>query len=223
MTPVDKNVTPAEKTPEDLLREEIVADAKRQAERLLRKASKEVSELAAKSKETADKECAKVLANAKSTAAHRAELLCAKVPVEVGRYRAAHIEEQLNAVRESTAKKLEALPITAALLVRLIGDAAHTCGGGDFIVSLSKTDRSALEKNASWQKDAAREAGVDCTFTLSGEMLPPASRGPLLTSADGTVICDNRLDARLARLWPSLRCIIAERLGYVADTKEKKS
>ena len=215
-------MTPEEKTPENLLREEIVADAKRQAERLLRRASKEAAGIAEKTKESADRERSKVLAAANQTASHRAELLRAKVPVEAGRYRAAHIEAQLDAIRETATDKLEKLPVTAPLLVHLIGDAARTCGGGAFVVFLSQADRAVLEKSASWQKEAAREAGVDSTFTLSDDFLPPASRGPLLHSEDGTMICDNRLDARLGRLWPSLRCIIAERLGYVGDTKEKQ-
>lgn len=222
MTPADKNLSPAGKTPEDLLREEIVADAKRQAERLLRKASKEAADLAAKTKEATGKECAKVLAEARANAGHRAALLGAKVPVEAGRYRAGHVEKQLDAIRATAMEKLASFPATTGLLVRLIGDAARICGGGSFVVSLSAADRKVLEADPAWREAAAREAGLDAAFVLSDEPLAPSDRGPVLRSEDGALVCDNRLDARLARLWPSLRCIIAERLGYVGDTKEKQ-
>lgn len=216
MTTAVKTTPRDEKTPEDLLREEIVADAKRQAERLLRKASRESAELAEKSRAAAGRECEKVLANARAVAARRAGLLRAKVPVEEGRYRAARIEEQLDAVRESASAKLSALPVTAGLLARLVGDAARACGGGDLVVSLSEADRAVLEGSATWREDASRAAGVASSFSLSdGGALPPSSRGPLVSSADGSAVCDNRLGVRLARLWPSLRRVIAGRLGYV--------
>ena len=78
-----------DKNPEEVLRQEILADARRQAERLLRKAKKEVEDLAAAAEKSVADERAKTVGGAEAAARRRTDLVLAKVPVEEARIRAA--------------------------------------------------------------------------------------------------------------------------------------
>lgn len=139
---VDKMSDGTEKklTPEDLLRDEILADARRQAERVLRRARSDADALKAKASAAVEAKRAKALEEAKDTASHKAGVILAKVPLEEARFKAARIESELDAIH-----------------------------------------------------DAARE---------------------ILKSRQTAETPD--FEARLARMWPQLRCLVAESLGFTS-------
>ena len=206
-----------DKNPEEVLRQEILADARRQAERLLRKAKKEVEDLAAAAEKSVADERAKTVGGAEAAARRRTDLVLAKVPVEEARIRAARAEAVLDAVRDDARARLEAEELTPERLLALIAEAVRLVGS-DCVVALSKADRERLAAIPSWQKEAA--ASLPCSVELADKPLPDDSKGPVVTAKDGSAFYDNRLSVRLARMWPALRCEIAEKLGLSAAKPE---
>ena len=198
------------KNPEDILRREILADAKRQAERVLRKARSDADDIAAAAEKAIADERAKVFGSADGEASRRSGLILAKVPVEEARIRAARAETVLNSVRDAVRARLAAEAMTPSRLLALVTEAVR-------IVSLSLTDRAVLDRNLNWQLAVARDCGH--SVEVADEPLPEGSAGPCVAARDGSRICDNRLSSRLERMWPALRCDIAAKLGLSEERR----
>ena len=124
----------------DLLREEILADARRQAERALRKARADAAAMAESARRSVAAKHDAAVAEAHREAEHRVAVVNARVPLETARYRAGRIEGILDAVRRKAVGIL-------------------------------------------------------------------AERGD-----------SDELEAKLSRMWPRIRCLAAEALGFVAGT-----
>lgn len=86
---------------EDLLRNEIIADAKRQAERILRKARSDAEAIKSKADAAISVHREKVISEAKALAEHKASVILAKTPLESARFRAACIENELEAIHDA--------------------------------------------------------------------------------------------------------------------------
>jgi vacuolar-type H+-ATPase subunit E/Vma4 len=99
-------VTAAHGDSQQVLREEILAEARRQSERILKHGQGDAEETVAKAKAAAAKEHQDRLQAAKAEAVRRRELALATVPVEAGRRRAARIEEILQSIREEAQRRL---------------------------------------------------------------------------------------------------------------------
>jgi len=201
-------VTATSANPQDVLRDEILADAKRQEERILRRAKQEADDILAKAKAEAEKEQRERLEAARAEAQRRRDLILGTVPVEVGRMRSARIEAALESVREETARRLaarEGLDYREAL-VSLAAAAIASMDGRKFVIALSAADRQALGDG--WLEDVRRRAGRDVELSIAPE---PAGiqTGLIVSDADGRRVCDQSFAARLARLWPQVRPGIA--------------
>jgi hypothetical protein len=82
--------------------------------------------------------------------------------------------------------------------------------GNRFVVEVSQADRAALGEE--WLEEVRRRAG------RPDLVLVPASAagnepGVVVRDAEGRQVCDDRLLARLARLWPAMRRETAVRTG----------
>ncbi len=198
------------KNPEDILRREILADASRQAERLLRKARKDADDLKAAAEQAVEAERQKVIGAADKEAARRSGLILAKVPVEVARIRANRAERVLESVHDSVRSRLAAESMTASRLISLVSEAAKLIDS-DCIVSLSNSEKALLDTIPNWTRSVAGECGH--SVDVADKPLPEGSTGPCVVAKDGSSLCDNSLNARLERMWPGLRCEVAGKLG----------
>ena len=198
------------KKPVDVLRQEILADARRQSERILRKARQDADDIQAAAEKAIADEQVKVTGEADKEAARRTSLVLARVPVEVARIRANAAEKVLESVRDTVRARLASEAMTPSRLLSLVSDAVGLVDS-DCVVSLSKTDKALLDQISDWPSLVAKGCGH--AVEVADEPLPEGSSGPCVVARDGSRFCDNRLDARLERMWPALRCEIAEKLG----------
>ena len=198
------------KNPVDILKQEILADAGRQSERILRKARQDADELKAEAEKTIAAERVKALGEADKEAARRTSLVLARVPVEVARIRANRSERVLESVRNAVRARLEAETMTSARLLSLVSDAVGLIDA-DCLVSLSKSDKALLDQISGWTGSVAKDSGH--AVEVADKPLPEGALGPYVVARDGSRLCDNRLKARLDRMWPALRCEIAVKLG----------
>lgn len=210
-------VAVTEQAPQERLREEILADGRRQAERLLRRARQEAQRLGEAAAAEAGRFREETLARARQRADQLVRMRLAKVPVEQKRLRAAHVEAQLDAIRREAEQLLEPsrLRLARAELLPLIARAAAGMAGERLVLRLSPADRETL--GDAFIDDLRRLTGKPGLHIGWGEPLPDGASGPLLQDEEGRQEWDNRLTSRLSRAWPALRRTLAAATGLVGE------
>lgn len=213
-------MTPDEPNPQDVLREEILADARRQAERTVRRAERDAEDALQKARKEADADTAARLEAARHEADRHRNLVLATVPVEEARMRARQTEETLDAVRNEAREQLLRRDADdyRACLIRLAAESVDRMAGDRFVLELGAADLKALGSGlADDVRRALRRDGVEITVAPEPTGI---EAGVFVRDADGRQVVDNSLAARLERLWPALRLAIGARL--VSDEPEKK-
>ena len=201
--------------PQARLRDEILADARRQAERVLRRGRKEAETLLAHAREAAERERAQAMERAGAEAIRRRDVILATVPVETARLEAARLEELLVSIRDDAAARLAegGEGDRRAALVRLAGAAILRMDGDAFSVEIPAADLEAF--GAGLADDMARASGREAVRVRLAAQAVPASSGVIVRDPDGRQVWDNTLPARLRRNWPGLRLAAAAHAGLV--------
>jgi vacuolar-type H+-ATPase subunit E/Vma4 len=176
-----------------VLTQAVLDDARRQADAIIAQAQQQGAAVLAKATAEADQVRQERLKLARAEAARRTESIQASIAVEAGRLRAARVEALLQSLYDEAQRRLVARQGYAyrEALVALVTEAARQMGGGALVVNLAPADRAAV----------ADRLGQ---FTLVDD--PALTEGGVVVlDADGRRVWDNRLPARLERLWPELR------------------
>ena len=212
-------MTAPDASPQDVLREEILADARRQAERTLRRTEHDAEDALQKARKGADADRDSRLDAARREAERRRNLVLAAIPVEEARMRAQRTEEVLEAIRgEARERLLERGDDYRACLVRLAAGALAQMAGEQFVLELGAEDLKALGSRLA--DDVRKAAGREGLQIAVAPEPAAIEAGVIVRDADGRQVVDNRLAARLERLWPALRLAIGVRL--VPDGKDKE-
>jgi len=207
-------VIDADAAPQDILCDEILADARRQSERALQRARAEAKAILAKAAADVEQERQSKLATAKAEAQRRRNRILATVPVEIARLRAERSERELRSVYSDALAQLhdrEGFDIHetyAGLIVR----ALQAMPGDRFVLEIAEADLRLLgddllvlirERLNRPEIEVAIESAVD-----DGTLI--------IRDPDGRRIWDNSPTARLQRMWPALRSEIALRTGIAS-------
>ena len=209
----------SETTSHEVLRDEILADAQRQAARAIRKAEREAKAVLDKATGESQEERSSKLATAQAEADRKRTLIFATVPVEIGRMHAAHVEKELLSFRDKVRDKLLARKgfDYGETLVTLAAEALARMEGDTFVLELSEQDRKTFGAElADIVPDLAGRP--DVTVTVDNQPAPIES-GVIVRDPQGRQIWNNSLEARLERMWPLLRSQIAEHMGLQANTE----
>lgn len=201
--------------PQDVLREEILADARKQADRALQRARKEANEIAVKASTELETWRATQLETAQTEAQRRTHTILASLPVETGRMRDNRIEALLQSIRDEASQQLDSRTgfDYQQTLVHLSAEALRGMSGTRFSITLAEADRSLLG-------DAEIEAIkrlANCPDKELEIISDPDHRdaGFIMRDLTGEELWDNRLTQRLERLWPAMRREIGARAGWV--------
>ena len=206
---------PAAHSP-DALCAEILAEARRESEDILRQAKVEAEKFRAAASVTAEQIRRERRASAHTEAARRTEMLLATIAVEAGRIRSAHLETLLDSVRAQIRQQLEINSDHAReTLVTLAAEAIQQMAGAEFELRISLADTAAFGNG--WVEEVVRRVGRE-PLRLAMVADDTVKTGVMVRSPDGFQIWDNRLSARLERLWPELRRQIALRVALVDET-----
>ena len=219
--------TPNQNSP-DVLSDEILAEAKRECDEIIRQAQQESASLLAAATAEADKIRREKLDSAQAEAARRSELTLATIPVETGRLRSARIEAILENIREAARRQLLTHDFDGhETVVTLAAEAIRRMPGTDFVLKMSAADHAAFGDKLAVEiaqrcgtgilpVQLKNEKQTDRTGKMPGPLQISISADPAITdggvmiqSADGFQVWDNRLLSRLDRLWPELRRQIA--------------
>ena len=199
--------------PQKVLTDEILADARRQAERSVTRAKRDAKEVLDKAQAQAEAERAERLAAARDEADRRRRLALATVPVEVARMRARKAEAALQTICDEARRRLlarEGFDYREAV-VALAADAAGRLEGDAVVLELAAADAEVLGPDLA---DAVRRrVGRDGLAVSIAAEAADIAGGVIVRDAEGRQVWDNSLDGRLKRFWPMLRREIAP---YVA-------
>ena len=207
----------AQSNAENVLQDEILADARRQAAEAAQRAKKEAEAIVTKARIEAENDRRIQAQAAQVEAKRRRDLTLATIPVVVGRRRADCIESALNQIRDEAARQLEARAgfDYRQAVIRLTATALAQMDGNRFILEVSDADNQALGQG--WVEEVRRQSGRSGLELSTASANPrhcrgmpcashpPAVRGVCIRDAEGRQVWDNTLPARLERLWPALR------------------
>jgi len=205
--------------PQNILHEEILAEARRESEQIVGRARQEAGVLLARASTEAEKTRQERLDLARAEAARRKELILSTVPIEAGRMRSARIEALLQSIHDEARRRLlarDGFDYRESITV-LAADAVSRMAGNAFVVKLSPADHRALGNDLAGEI-AGRVGRSPLTITISDDPTISES-GLIIQDAEGRQVWDNRLPARLERLWPELRRQIAIHTGLVSGAE----
>ncbi|MBM3887920.1 MAG: hypothetical protein FJ388_02215 [Verrucomicrobia bacterium] len=193
----------------DLLCEQVLEDARRQSEEILRRARQEAAALLEKAAAEAEQTRQARLELARAEAARRTEAILATVSVEVGRLRSARVEALLQTIYEQARRRLEARRglATRESVIALAAEALQRMAGEAFVIKLSATDRRAFGDGLA--AELQRRVGRSPLRLTVVEDPAVTDGGVVVEDVESRQVWDNRLRARLDRLWPELRQQIA--------------
>ena len=202
--------------PTDRLAQQILADARKQAEPLRKRAEREAESALRKAKQDAEREREHMLQRAERSAQLNAHRISARADIEMQNIRRQAREHILIHARE---RAMEALvettrsPEYPEQLKRLTLAALRAMNGERFELLMRAEDREAhgAEVAQAASELAEREMGRRVELTVSGETIG-GSGGLIVRTADGRQVCDQTFEARLGRLWTELREEIAKEL-----------
>jgi V/A-type H+-transporting ATPase subunit E len=204
---------------DQVLRDEILADAQRQAQRLVRKARREADALVAKANEESEQERDRRLGAAQEAAERTRRLALATVPVETGRMQAARVERELQSLRDQIRERLlkrQGLDY-GDLLVALAAEPLARMEGSAFVLELSPDDLRDYGRELA-AAVAARAGRPNIRLTVADTPVK-IQGGVIVRDAPGRQIWDNSLESRLDRMWPMLRSQLAAHLGFDTGTE----
>jgi vacuolar-type H+-ATPase subunit E/Vma4 len=200
------------------LREEILADARRESEQIVIRAKQDAEKSLNNAVAEADRLRQEHLHQAHVEASRRSELILATVSVETGRLRAARIEGLLESVREEARQQLLAHEgfDYRETVIALAAHAISQMAGDAFFVKLSEAEQTILSDGLA-DKIAHRVGRPVSINVLYEEDI--TGDGVIVEDAEGRQVWDNRFMKRLERLWPELRRQIAMEASFVSKTK----
>ena len=193
----------------EVLCQEIKAGAQRQRDEILSCAHGEAEALLGREGSQAIEARLKRLEEARVEGVRRRDLTLTSVFVEARRLYLARIETLLESVRIDAQKQLSSRDgfDYRESVINLASEAVRSMTGDEFTVRLAEKSRSILGDALSEEiKSRAGRPEIKVTVSWDTRM---ADDGPIVTDAAGSRIWDNRYSARLERLWPELRRLIA--------------
>lgn len=201
----------------EVLREEILADARREGEEIVSCARRDAEVFLTGAVAEADRVRQERLDHARAEAARQSALILATVPVETGRLRAARVEALLESVYEDACQRLLAREgfEYREIVIGLASHAISQMAGVGFVVKLSEADCTILGDDLAGE--IAHRVGRPVSITISHEP-GITGGGVVIEDAEARQVWDNRLVKRLERLWPELRQQIAVEASFVPKT-----
>jgi vacuolar-type H+-ATPase subunit E/Vma4 len=198
----------------EVLREEILADARREGEEIVIRARRDAEVILTGAVAEAERVRQEQLDRARAEAARQSALILATVTVETGRLRAARVEALLESVYEEACRRLLAREgfEYRETVVGLASHAISQMAGVGFVVKFSEADRTILGDDLAGE--IAHRVGRPVSIAVLHE--PGITEGGVIVEdVEARQVWDNRLAKRLERLWPELRRQIAVEASFV--------
>lgn len=198
----------------DALSEQILEDARQQAEPIKKRARKEADEIVEKAQEEAEERKEDIFQQARERAKNEVQRLKARLDLEKANIERNAREDILDEIRDRVLQTLEDLRSNGdyeKALVELSCAAISRMTGRRFEVVMRDADREKLgdKIREAVRERAANELGRQVTINLADETISVVG-GVVIQREDGSQICEQTFENRLDRLWPQLRQEVAD-------------
>lgn len=190
---------------------EVLADAQRDADELLSRARAQAAEIVAAAEQQVLEIHKEAMDAARAEALLRSGFILAAVPLERARMRAARIESVLDELRAGARCRLDSGQgfDCGETLILLASEALAHMAGDEFVLGLCARDHGSIGPRIAGE--VRRRLGRT-DLRLETEADPSWSEcGVIVRDRLGQRVWDNRLSARLERMWPAMRREIARR------------
>jgi vacuolar-type H+-ATPase subunit E/Vma4 len=201
---------------EQALAEEILADARKRAERATKRARREADRIVSEAEKQAEAEQEQAMEDARERVERMQRVADARIEQDVAALRRTVHQGVVRAARQQALRRLRELTESEAycdVLLDLAIEAVESMSGHDFYLVLRPEDREAY--GADLPTEVVREAharlGRIVHVKLAEEPLE-AIGGIAVRDADGHQVADQSFESRLQRLWDDLRHAVAVRL-----------
>jgi len=202
---------------EDVLAGEILADARKRAERILQRAEREARGVVAEARQSVETENQASIANAEQEVARQRRVADARGEQDAAALRRDVRADAIEAVRGRARERLAQLPDGEDyedLLVGLALSAIERMTGGEFQLLLRPRDRDRFAATLPFR--VAAGAGRDIRVEVAPETITGMG-GLIVRGAGGRQVADQTFEARLERLWGELRQSVARVLPAPAE------
>lgn len=188
----------------------IAEQAREEAERILAQARADRAAALARAENEAREQAERAVSRAREEARQHRENVLSMVPVELARMRAAAIEKLLEDIRNEVLQRLNDRKSCGSpdTLAALAVDAIRQMEGTAFVIAASTED--VREFGTALRDAIAAASGSGHAIELVAEN--GIKTGVLVRDQTGRQRWDNRLEARLERLWPALRVQLLDAL-----------
>lgn len=206
---------------EKALEEEIMADARRRAERIERRAERDAEGIREDAEERAEQERERLRREARRQAEEREQRIRARTQQDVAALHREARHEILEQLRDRAKEELAALTEDESyrdVLTRLALKAIERMEGDSFELALRDRDREEIGQELTERIADTAEDELDrnVQISLSGKDLT-ATGGLVLRDLDGRRVADQTFEGRMDRLWKQIREELAEMLPDLGE------
>lgn len=189
---------------EKVLSDEILEDARRKADRAVSRAKREAEKILATATAGAEAETEKALTAARQRGERAAKAILSTIEQEVRRDLLEAQEAELQGLFQAARRRLADRKSCdyPAVLAGLAAQAIGAMATDKVTLELGPADQAIATEP--WLAEVRRRVGRDVAIAVSPEAAA-IDAGLIVRSADGRLLYDDSLDARLKRLAPDLR------------------
>ncbi|MFA6568155.1 MAG: V-type ATP synthase subunit E family protein [Victivallales bacterium] len=200
---------------QELLCQEILADARRECDKILQDASREAGALLARTGAVDESYRKTKLEAAVNEADGRRESVFATADVEARRMESEQMENLLQSIYGRIRQRLQAREgfDYREMMFNLAAEAICNMTAGKYTMRMSAADHEILGDG--WQDEIRRRAGRNTFEIVIKDDSGITGGGLIVEDYEGGEVWDNRLPARLQRMWPELRIQIAGQTGLL--------
>ncbi|NHJ49823.1 MAG: hypothetical protein FK733_18670 [Asgard group archaeon] len=194
--------------------EDIIGNAKIEANKFLSDSNKQCKEILSKAQEVADREKQSILETQSKQVQELEKQQIASLNLQARREILLKKEEKIQDAFDLAKKELKEFPKKAAyskVLDGLIIEAGTALNGGDLIIKARSEDKAKIKDLPTLAKAITKACGNKCSLKLGKDTIK-ALGGVVLETADGTITIDNTFDARLEQKYRIIRTAVANKL-----------
>ncbi len=194
--------------------EDIVGNAKVEADKVLGESKKQTMEILQRGKDAAEKEKIMIVENESKIILELEKQQIASINLQTRREILQKKEEEIKKIFDLAEVELKNFTKKAGyskVLERLIIEAGAALDGGNLVIKIRKEDKTKIKDLTTISKSITKVCGNKCCLKISKEIINTIG-GIVLQTEDESIRIDNTFEARLEQKYRSIRSEVAKKL-----------
>jgi len=194
--------------------EDIIGNAKIEANKFLTEAKEQIKEILEKGKTTAEKEKEEIIETEAKQIKELEKQQISSINLKARREILQKKEEEINQVFNLAKEELKKFPKKEAykkVLQTMIIEAGMVIGGGNIVIKTRKEDKNILTDLTGIAKEITKVSGNKSNLKISKDSIQSIG-GVIVQLEDESITIDNTFEARLEQKYRSIRTEVARKL-----------